>query len=88
MGLGIVLRDDEGKFLGCHSLEEAEAMGLLEAILWICSLGFRKVCFELYAKVVVDAIHSSNSDLSEFGSIVQHCKKLLRVEHEFSVLFA
>lgn len=95
IGIGCILRDENGMFLRCRtciivgmvSVKEGEAMGLREALSWVQSLGLKKVCFEMDAKVVVDAIKSSGADVSEFGSIVQHCKDLIRYEHEFSISF-
>ncbi|XP_073294606.1 uncharacterized protein [Primulina huaijiensis] len=63
-GLGMVLRNDSGGFIGCRSsvyygkldVKEGEAMGLLEAISWGHTMGYQKVVFELDSKSVVDAV--------------------------------
>ncbi|XP_073283689.1 uncharacterized protein [Primulina huaijiensis] len=73
--------------VGVFSVKEGEAMSLLEALSWVRRLGLKKVYFELDAKVVVEAIKSSDVGISEFGSIVQSCKDIIRCEHEFSTSF-
>ncbi|XP_073119899.1 uncharacterized protein [Henckelia pumila] len=78
IGIGCLVRDEEGKVLICRTkvmhgvadVKEGEAMGLLEAILWVQSLGWKKVCFEIDAKGVVEAVTSSHYDVYEFSSIV------------------
>ncbi|XP_073152635.1 uncharacterized protein [Henckelia pumila] len=95
IGLGCVVRKDDGSFFrartcvvnGVADVKEGEAIGILEALLWVQSLGLKKVCFELDAKVVVEAINGSNIGVSEFSSIVRQCKNLIRSEQDFSIKF-
>lgn len=38
-------------------MKQVEALGLLEAIDWILTIGYKDVIFETDAKIVVDARH-------------------------------
>ena len=44
--------------------------------------------FELDAKGVVDAVASTVQDLSEFGSLVHHCRILLCESSGFKICYA
>jgi hypothetical protein len=56
------IRDQRGSFIkaattwyeGCPSPQEAEAVGLRDAILWVGQLGSSNVQIELECKLVVD----------------------------------
>ncbi|XVF80878.1 hypothetical protein PTKIN_Ptkin15bG0110800 [Pterospermum kingtungense] len=93
VGFGMVLRDDAGQFIasstrtrsGLFSAKECEALGLIEAISWVSSLGYKKVNFEVDAKMVVDACLSFAVDYAEFGSLVSHARMLLQQEMDFSL---
>ena len=50
-------------------------------------MGFSQVLFELVEKGVVDAIASTVQDISEFGSLVHHCRILLRVTSGFKICY-
>ncbi|XP_073017389.1 uncharacterized protein [Primulina eburnea] len=86
IGIGCILRNENGKFLRCRtcvivgafSVKEGEAMGLLEALSWVRRLGLKKVYFEMDAKGVVEAIKASDVGISEFGFIVKSCKDIIR----------
>lgn len=92
-GIGIILQDDVGGFIstrvlcipGCLRVDEGEAMGLHEVLSWIKALGLQQVLFETDSKLVVDALSSRVEDLSEFGSIVSSCKKILESNLSFTV---
>ncbi|XP_073022726.1 uncharacterized protein [Primulina eburnea] len=68
IGIGCILRDENGMLLRCRScvvagmfsVKEGEAMGLLEALSWVRRLGLKKVYFEMDAKVVVESIRYSD----------------------------
>ncbi|XVF66423.1 hypothetical protein PTKIN_Ptkin10aG0034300 [Pterospermum kingtungense] len=78
VGLGMVLRNGKGqlitaKEIACASsmqVNEAEAYGLLQAVIWARQMRFKRVIFESDAKTVVDAVNHSQLDFSEFGSII------------------
>ncbi|XVF86529.1 hypothetical protein PTKIN_Ptkin18bG0048400 [Pterospermum kingtungense] len=85
-GVGMVLRNVAREFMvacalvmeGCLPVREAEAIGVLEALSWIYSLGLDKVIIETDAKAVVDSFSVYEEDGSEFGSIISCYKTLLR----------
>ncbi|XP_073120864.1 uncharacterized protein [Henckelia pumila] len=95
IGLGCVVRNDDDSFFrartcainGVAGVKEGKAIGILEALLWVQSLGLKKVCFELDAKVVMEAINGSNIGVFEFSFIVRKCKDLIRSEQDFSINF-
>ena len=70
-----------------HSPKMAEALLLRSAIEWVLSLGKENAIFETDGKVVVDAMHLSTVDLSEFGTIVQDCIYLLEQGVNFAIQF-
>ncbi|XP_075504615.1 uncharacterized protein LOC142542052 [Primulina tabacum] len=67
MGFGMVVRDTEGKCIGCRSMvmeglyevKEGEAMELREALSWIREMNFNQVMFEMDAQIIVKAITST-----------------------------
>ena len=46
------------------------------------------IVFELHAKTIVDAFHSSEPDDSEFGIAIQDCCFLCQQGFQFSICFA
>ena len=94
-GMGCVLRDSQGEFIGCYSAKnhevlssrDAEVNGLRQTIIWILRLEFPSVVFELDAKTVVDAFYATSDDNSEFGIAVQEYRFLCRHRPNFSVCF-
>lgn len=72
--ISAVFRDAGGNFLagrtytiaGVPLVKECETIALLEAISWAVDLGFHSVIFESDAKLVVDVVHSSHDDQTEF----------------------
>lgn len=91
-GYGWVLRDSHGVLLACgmdkleglDSVRECEAIGLAEAMLWVHEAGYTNMVFESDAKVVIDAIKSSEENRAKFGSIIEQCQSLLRQQTIFS----
>ena len=77
-GMGCVLRDNQGEFIGYHSTKihgvlssrDVEVYGLRQAIIWVLILEFTSVVFELEVKMVVDAFYATCDDNSEFGIAV------------------
>ena len=59
-------------------------MGLSHAIQWVHELQLRNVDFELDAKKVVDYYNRGRNDISEFGAIVDECKRRCCVYFEKS----
>jgi hypothetical protein len=50
-------------------------MGLSHAMYWVQSLQLRNVDFELDAKKVADYYNHGSSDISEFGAIIDDCRR-------------
>ncbi|XVE56410.1 hypothetical protein DITRI_Ditri04bG0006700 [Diplodiscus trichospermus] len=49
----------------------------MEAITWVETLGLRNIIFESEARIVVDVVHSTKQDSTEFGSLDEHYRSLL-----------
>ncbi|XP_073137113.1 uncharacterized protein [Henckelia pumila] len=94
MGFGMVVRDTEGKCVGYRSMiveglcevKEGEAMGLREALSWIRGMKFNRVIFEMDAQIVVKAFGSTKTDESEFGAIIEDCRRIMQHEPSFLLL--
>jgi hypothetical protein len=56
-----------------------KALGFLSALSWVHELSLGLVDFELieYSKLVIDGFHSNNHDVTEFGEIILHCRRLI-----------
>ena len=67
---------------------EGEALGLLDALRWVCSIGYQRVIFEVDEKCILDSLKDGHSGRSEYGSIVSSCRDLLSLEESFSVQFS
>jgi ribonuclease HI len=94
-GWGWVLRDAHGgfKLAGSNivpttfSVIEGEAMALMEAMEEVIHRGFPYVIFESDSKLVVDAIYSRQSGVSEFSLLISHIQSLLRLHNYFEVKY-
>ncbi|CAJ2638613.1 unnamed protein product [Trifolium pratense] len=70
--MGAFLRDELGSFVvafSCHdnsmyTITKAEARGLYKCLEWIALMGYNKVVFELYCKMVGDDMHKDKSNRS------------------------
>ena len=75
IGLGMVMRRNDGQFYACKTLlmplscsvKEAEALALREALLWALSLKLVDVEFETDSLLVVNSLSSHSLDYSEYG---------------------
>jgi ribonuclease HI len=94
-GWGWVLRDSRGvfKLAGSNcvntplSVLEGEAMALVEAMEEAIQRGLSYVIFESDSKLVVDAISSRHSGVSEFSLLISHIKSLLSLNNYFEVKY-
>ncbi|XP_073134911.1 uncharacterized protein [Henckelia pumila] len=85
VGVGMVLRDATGSFIsaktnwyaGLMEVREAEAIAFKEALSWIEEMGIQDVTFESDSKVVIDAVRGQREDESEFGIIIEECRRVL-----------
>ncbi|XVF49386.1 hypothetical protein PTKIN_Ptkin04bG0007400 [Pterospermum kingtungense] len=75
------------QFQSVAPVKEMEAVCLLEALHWVCSLGPDRVEFEVDAKAVVVPVCSGKPDVTEFGSIRDHCRQILCSDNVFSLSF-
>ena len=72
---------------GCFTTAEAEALALCETLIWLLYLQMENVSMEMDCKLVVDAIHSIQLNLIEFGSLITDCKNLVSRGHNLSICF-
>lgn len=92
VGIGLCIRDAAGNFMKAKTLwlrpmctpEVGEALGLFHAIQWVQELQLTNVDFELDAKKVVDYFHKGSNDVSEFGAILEECKRCCNLYFENS----
>ncbi|XP_031091006.1 uncharacterized protein LOC115996003 [Ipomoea triloba] len=95
MGLGWVLRDDEGRFLackslcisGCYGVKEAEALCIREALSWLKDTGMGDVDVETDSQLVYYALRS-NSFNSAFGFILNDVKEVASMINGVDFCFA
>ena len=81
-GVGMVLRDDSGRIIDCNMRrlqgwcqpQEAEAIGIIEALSWLRGRNTGTVILEMDGKAVFDAIQGEGAGLSEFGQLIQEGK--------------
>nr|KYP36545.1 hypothetical protein KK1_042329 [Cajanus cajan] len=94
-GYSMCIRNDHGQFLTAktgwaHSLppvHEAEATALLTAIQWIENLSLTHVTIESDCKSVLDALSRTQSQHSEYGSLLNKCRGLLHNHPNLSLKF-
>ncbi|CAN1316570.1 Putative ribonuclease H protein At1g65750 [Linum perenne] len=85
-GAGVVLRDDQGAFWGLSQElfdgvpppKEVEAAALLHAIQWVGRMQLHNVDYETDSHVVAYAVKGSGQDHTEFGRIIDECRRELR----------
>ena len=78
IGLGMVMRRNNGQFYACKTLlmplscsvKEAEALAFREALLWALSLKLVDVKFETDYLLVVNNLSSHSLDCSEYGFLI------------------
>ena len=71
----------------CFAADVVEAVGLKEVLSWILMKGLSKVKVEMSAKLVVDAFHTRENCLSEFGVLILKCLSLFDLKLDISVSF-
>ena len=94
IGMGTVMRKNDGQFYACKTLlmslscsvKEAEALALREALLWALSLKLVDVEFETDSLLVVNSLSSHSFDCSEYGFIISDCV-CLRGNGNYSIRF-
>ena len=94
IGLGMVMRKNDGQFYACKTLllplscsvKEAEALALREALLWALSLKLVDVEFETDSLLVVNSLSSHSLDRSEYGFLISNCV-CLKYNGNYSIRF-
>lgn len=94
-GYGICIRGGGGQFILAQMVhsqpilapKEGEAYALMLAITWLTNLGYEEAILEFDCKLLVDHLHSSIEDHTEFGDLVMQCKYLLSFKPLFKVHF-
>ncbi|KAF5455032.1 hypothetical protein F2P56_024651 [Juglans regia] len=95
MGLGVIIRDSIGRVQAVvtgpkdhiSSTAQAESVALLRAMNLCTELGFNQVCFEGYAKAIVDAVNSKGEDNSWIGQMIEDMELLTRRNQAWSPRF-
>ncbi|XP_035551510.1 uncharacterized protein LOC118349853 [Juglans regia] len=85
MGLGVVIRNENGEVVACAcsrrlpapNSDVAESVALWFAVELCCELGFNRVTFEGDAQAVVKDVNSKEEDLSCRGHIIEDIKTTL-----------
>jgi len=83
VGFGLCIRDEYGNFIKAKTLwsnpvcssDVGEAFGFYHVIQWVRELQLSNVDFEMDAKKVVDYFNKGRNDISEFGAIMDECRK-------------
>ncbi|MCH84616.1 60S ribosomal protein L23 [Trifolium medium] len=95
--VGMCIRDENGKFVqaytkrmqGTPTIVEAEAIGLKETLRWLWH-NYRTdtdIEVEMDCLQVVQAIHSTNNNNTELGSMISMCRKLLSLNKNCKVSY-
>ncbi|KAF5469997.1 hypothetical protein F2P56_010551 [Juglans regia] len=89
VGLGVVIRDEEGEILVAAREQinyltdsaTAECLALWKAMEVCRELNFNRVLFEGDAQVIVNAVNKGDEDYSSYGSVIEDAKKLLKAKY-------
>ncbi|XP_045802642.1 uncharacterized protein LOC123896275 [Trifolium pratense] len=73
--------------IGSHSIIEAEAMAMLEAMKAAIHLHMERISFESDSLIVVKAVHAKHSGSSEFNLLIDNIKNLLVLNPKFELKF-
>ncbi|CAN1135676.1 hypothetical protein LINPERHAP2_LOCUS8986 [Linum perenne] len=84
-GAGMLIRRSDGSVVGfrtsvrqgCPEASECEAMALYEALVWLQEMSITNIKIELDSQTVCTAINSAEEDLTEFGDIINRCRRLI-----------
>ena len=79
-GIGVIVRDWRGKFVGAlsspmsltHSVAELEALACRKAVEFAAKIGVQRVIFEGDSTMVINALNQSNAGLSSYGIVIGH----------------
>lgn len=91
--LGMLVRDDQGKFIagktmrigGKVSVMEAEARGVQEACKWVKELQMQNVMIECDSESVVNVVHGKGLFLLKIGHVIEYCRERFRLREDISI---
>ena len=78
-GIGVVVRDWRGEFVGAlsspmpltHSVADMEALACQKAIKFAAEIGLQRVIFEGDSAMVITALNQNNAGLSSYGVVIE-----------------
>ena len=78
-GIGVVVRDWRGKFVGAlsslmsltHSIAEMEALACQKAVEFAAEIGVQRVIFEGDLTMVINALNQNNAGLSSYDVVIE-----------------
>lgn len=93
--LGILIRDYRGTFIraktmkiaGSCSVLEAEARGVLEALVWLQELDLHNVDIECDCLLAVNALCHDVEYVTEMGHVLDECKLVLSNRLDLAISF-
>ncbi|XP_042959546.1 uncharacterized protein LOC122294694 [Carya illinoinensis] len=93
IGIGVIIRDHTGQVAGALRAQrsfrerpfDAEAYGLLIAVVFIKEIGIKQVCLEGDSKQVVDLTVKQGLDWSMGGCLVEDARKILNSFARWSI---
>ncbi|CAN1842196.1 hypothetical protein LINPERHAP1_LOCUS36775 [Linum perenne] len=94
-GWGAAIRNHAGSLVayrtgwtrGQPEVREGEARGLLDALYWAVRSQLHQVVFEVDSQVVASAVNGQESNLTEFGVIIDGCRLILLANPGYEVVF-
>lgn len=80
--MGMCIRNEKGKFVNAKTIwreatippQEAQALGLSEALLWLSELGVQRVTIELDCKSVMDGVIGNLTNLVNLTLLLKSVK--------------
>jgi ribonuclease HI len=86
IGMGFLLRDKHGKVQAARSMTKkchvdptsAEAMAMLQGIIWCAELGIQNVIVEGDAQTIISALREGNQSNASFGHLVDDMRLVLQ----------
>ncbi|CAN1302005.1 Putative ribonuclease H protein At1g65750 [Linum perenne] len=84
-GAGMIIRNSSGDSIayrtsssrGCPDPQTCEALAVRDALLWLEDFANHDIIIETDSQVVCSALTNNREDLTEFGDIIECCRRLL-----------
>jgi ribonuclease HI len=91
--VGACIKDNNGRFVqafakklqGTSSIAEAEALGVLEVLRWTHNTSYGVIQIETDCLQVVHGLNNKRRNDTEFGSIIEECRRLLVLNLNYKV---